>query len=539
MRRRIVALAGHPEAWLGLLLVWAMLSALQSGHTPWERAAGTEALRWGAGIALALALGHGLRRTLPAAQALTVLLAALVLTTLAAGLGPDGHITGPFRDHQLCASALLALLPFAAALALAAEQPRWRWGAQVVTLAAAVCLALTQTRSAWIGAGAAALVFAAHWLRRPQTSPAPRRRAWITPALLAVCVAGAFAVLAAGTDLGRPLAGRAGTLEAVGRDGSWQTRERIWRGAASMIPSHALAGWGLGRYPSLQWDWTHEGRPLSPTQRPSLSEQAHDFYLQTAIEMGGIGLILYLAALGALAAGCRRGLREPGAHSDGLTRALRVATLALIAGQGVDALASPSWQFAEVSLLFWAGLGVGLAAVRQTGADSAVSVSPATRRLLRLGIAATAAVALAAQCLPVGWLSPVEAYTPPAGYQYKDSTVYIASINGVAVNNLSSATVNPGDTVTCKLIAHYTSGGQDVYVDVTSDPNAGFVSYRCPGTTACTNSGSPSVSTFSGNSLTVSPSDAGHALTLSGHFYSSGAYKTAAYNASLIVNSAH
>ena len=70
MGRRIVIPAGRPEFWLGLLFVWTLLSALRSWHTPWARVAGTEALRWGAGLALALALGRGLPRLRLAAQSL-------------------------------------------------------------------------------------------------------------------------------------------------------------------------------------------------------------------------------------------------------------------------------------------------------------------------------------------------------------------------------------------------------------------------------------------------------------------------------------
>ena len=515
MTRRIVTWGQRPEFWLGLLLLWTVISALRSWHTPWARAAGTEALRWGAGVTLALALGYGLRRLQLAAQALTVLLAALVLTTLAAGLGPSGLISGPFHDHQLCASALLVLLPFAVALALAADAPVWRWGAQIVSLAAAVCLVLTQTRSAWIGAGLAALVFSISWVRSSSVSSPTRlsrRRAWIVPALLIVCVAGSFAALASSTDFGGLLTARARTLQSVGQDGSWQGRVETWRGALRMMPARPLAGWGLGRYSGAQWVWTHQGRLLTPAQRPSLSEQAHDLYLQTAIETGGVGLALYLAALTVLFVRCSRSLHEDGPRRLGLSQALRIATMALLAGQGVDALASPSYQFPEVSLLFWAGLGVGLAASDRRGVGTLVCLPPFARRALQSAVAGASAVVLAGQVASIGLLSPVEAYNPGPGMTYKNSTL-----------TASATSATPGSLVTFTLTAHYQDGaGHDYYDDVSTDSSTVF---------SATDYGTfhNYSASFSKNVLTVPTPIAGHYpinLTVRGHFLDAASGRT-------------
>ena len=431
MGRRIVIPAGRPEFWLALLLVWTLLSALRSWHTPWARVAGTEALRWGAGLALMLALGRGLPRLRLATQALTVLLAALVLTILAAGVGPTGMVTGPFRDHQLCASALLLLLPFAAALAFTADTPAWRWGAQIVCLSAAVCLALTQTRSAWLGGAASVLVFAGLWLRHfPLFAFSRRVHVWLIPALLALSVCGAFVMLASSTDLGDPLATRARTLQSVGQDGSWRARVQTWHGAMHMASTQPIMGLGLGRYPGAQWTWTRQGRPLSPTEHPSLSEQAHDLYLQTIVETGGVGLALYGAVLVSLTVCCHRALRRHGARRRGLPQALSVAILSLLAGQGVDAFASPSYQFSEVSLLFWACLGLGLAAVtRRDAAEAAVVLPPALRRALRFCAAGTASIALVAQVIPIGLLTPVEAYyNAPSDWTYQSVSLSPTSV---------------------------------------------------------------------------------------------------------------
>jgi len=160
MRQRIVVVATRPEFWLLGLLGWLLLSAGRSLGTPWARVALTEGLRWSAGIGLALALGSSLRRTKPAARFVVALAGAIALLGIANGLQPGGGgLTGPYQDHQLYGSVLLLLLPPVVAVALTARDPRWRLGGVAASGMGALCLALSQTRSAWAGALAAALVF--------------------------------------------------------------------------------------------------------------------------------------------------------------------------------------------------------------------------------------------------------------------------------------------------------------------------------------------------------------------------------------------
>ncbi len=459
MRRRIVKRAERPEFWLGLLMAWVCLSALRSWHTPWARAAVTEALRWSVGIGLALALGAGLKRTGRMAQALTVGLGALAAAVILAGCRPDGLVTGPYGDHQLCASALLALLPFSVALALAAPRPSWRWAGQVVTVAAAVCLALTQTRAAWAGAAVGACVFAWLWLGRRDALPRTLPRLLI-PGLLAAGVALAFGLLVRGTELGDPLAARAASFGALAHDPDWQWRLHTWRGDIEMISTHPLLGWGTGHYASAHWRFTRLASPISPDQRPSLSDQAHDFYLQTAADLGLLGLVLYGAVLTAFVRLARRTLtsRAPAGPGDGrhaMRDALVIASLALLAAQGVDALASPSWQFAEVSLLFWLGLGLGLAATRRASLSEEDAAIPArARRALQYCAAGSAAVLLVAQVLPIGLLPPAEAYSQPPNW-----TLTSLTISG----STSSITYKAGASVPYTMTATYQytdSGGQ-------------------------------------------------------------------------------
>ncbi len=517
-RQGIAALAARPEFWLCCLLGWLLFSAGRSLGTPWGRAALTEALRWGAGISLALALGAGLRRTQPAGRIAAVLAGVMALLGLGDESGAGGGgLVGPYHDHQLYGSALLVLLPFAAARTLTERAPGWRYGLLAVAGAAAACLVLSQTRSAWAGALAASLVFAALW--HSHHTALPRR--WLRAGASALVLASALGVLwllLAPADLRAPLTARAGTLGALGVDKSWQERLTLWHGARSLVAAHPLVGVGLGHYPEAQWAATHAGRPLRPSERPSLSEEAHSFYLQTAAETGLIGLGLYLAALTAFAARGLRRLRRmhraPPSPRDGLV----IAALALVAGQAVDALANPSWQFAEVSLLGWALLGLGLAAQRGREPEAAPTSAP-WPRASRLAAFGAAAVTLAGLFLPLGLLNPVEAYTPPtvAGYTWEFVSVAVAG----------PVTVASGGTASYTLTAtYYTNRAHTATqnVAVTSESTTSFGSTYA-------NGGAASASTFgtgaSRNVLTVAASDTGKSLNVTGRFYdTSVGYKT-------------
>jgi len=522
MRQRIVAAAARPEFWLLGLLVWLLLSAGRSLGTPWERAALTEALRWGAGIGMALALGAFLRHTRHAARIVVVLAGMVALLGIADGPHPEaGGLVGPYTDHQLYGSVLLILLPPAVAVALAAREGRWRLGAVAAAGGGALCLALSQTRSAWAGALAAALVFGLLWLLRPGRRRRRGRSILMAAAVLAGAVLTVWLLLAP-PDLRAPLAARAGSLSRLGADGSWQGRVTVWKGAARLAAAHPLCGLGLGRYPGAQWAWTRAGRPLAPSERPSLSEEAHDFYLQTAAETGLIGLGLYVAALAAFARQALRRLREPGRPRAPFQDALIIASLSLVAGQAVDALSSPSWQFAEASLPFWALLGVGMAAVRGGEIEAAQARAPsALRRAGRLALSGSASVALAANVLPLGLLTPVEAYTAPTGWTYVANFVRITGPSSIVAGQSARYIL----TATYKYVD---GGGQthQVPVDVTFDLASSSGSAAGCGILA--NSGRSSGASFGAvagpdrNLLSIKSFGSGDGFTVGGTFYDSG-----------------
>jgi O-antigen ligase len=463
VKTKISALGSRPDVWLAALLIWTLASAARSLGTPWAQAAGTEALRWGAGITLALTLGWFLRRTEIAGQFLVTLTGAMALFGILGGdTQAQSGLVGPYHDHQLYGSVLLLLLPFSAAAALSARSVPWRWGGLAAMTAGTLCLLLSQTRSAWAGFAAAVFVLGWLWLSRSASRP-PRLRVIAVPVIL-LFVGLLFAWQLTGpADQQAELTHRAATLTALSQDGSWQSRLELWRGTTRMIAAHPVLGIGLGRYPGSMWLWTHAAGLLPPTAHPSLSNEAHSFYGQTAAEIGIAGLGLYCAALTAFAvSGFRRLRKSRNSLGFGPQSALLAAALSALAGQGIDALASPSWQFPEVSFFFWAVLGLGLASLRQDQPQSISALVPSSlRRVGQFAMAGTLAVVLTAQVLPIGLLTPVEAYNAPSSWQLTSASLTLVS---------PPAIVQAGTVLNFQVIASYKNSAGAVFTqNVTTD----------------------------------------------------------------------
>ena len=524
VRQKCIGLGSRPEFWLVTLLLWALASATRSLGTPWAAAAGTEALRWTAGIGLALALGLGLRRTEMAGQLIVLLTGAMALIGILGGGSVPGNLTGPYRDHQLYGSVLLLLIPFTAGVALSEQSASWRWGALSALTAGVLCLFLSETRSAWFGLAAAGLVFGGLRLKLLFARQAfslqlfLKQRAAVVPAavLLLGLLFGLLSIwlLSSPPDQKAMLLARAATLFALGHDQSWQTRLQLWHGTAHLIQAHPVFGIGLGRYPGAEWRWTHAGGVLLPTEHPSLTNEAHSFYGQTAAEIGLPGLGLYLAALAAFTlTAVRRLTPSRRRHTFGGRNALLIAAVSALAGQSVDAFASPSWQFPEASLLFWAVLGLGMAALRrETVPAAAVPLSAPLRRAGRWALSGSLAVMLAAQILPMGLLlAPVEAYVAPKGY----------TLVSVVVTRVgSSGPITPGTVVQFNVTANYKdASGFPVVRDVTLDSGTGY------GATTTNPTRSYTITSFNQGAFTLPtnvPYTAGGTLTVTVTYTDSG-----------------
>jgi len=404
-----------------LFLGWTAFSCLLSSHKVFSV---QELLEVGAGALLYFVVAYQFRQSKHLSMLCDVLLFLVIAVAIGGfaqyqmNTGGAGRAEALFGDPQPLGSFLMLLLPLAVALALWDKNPRRQIVAQVASVLMVGCLLLTQGRSAWLGAAAGLVALGVVAMRagsaksnakdredstRKTTLPlAARKHQFVMPAMLVLITLGFVLVM---NSLNGNVAQRASTLAKLGTDVSWQSRlQTHWAGTWAMIQERPVTGWGAGLYPVYQHEFTGQGVSIPPSGtgvRVSLAEQAHNFYLQTAAELGLPGLLLIVAILCSFwVAGWQRI-----AHSDpGLRRTLLMASLAASVGFAFDALSSPSWQYAQNSMFLWLVIGMGVSCLRPRSRHKEEAAVPAyapSRRVMLLSRpTAVAACLVLATLLP-------------------------------------------------------------------------------------------------------------------------------------------
>ena len=431
LRRALAFAARGPNPWLLSLVVLGVSSCLTSHNGAFAR----QGLLQLAGGALVYGLvAHQTRTRAQFELLLDALIATTILASVAGfalfGGGGAGMAVGTFGDHQLFGAFLMLLLPVMLVTGFSPTAPTRRLAAQAASVLALSGLLLARTRASWIGEALSLLILAAlsyRYLVRTQAAAsagARRQRlaSWASGLTVLIAVVAFVGLSQMGDSFSRRA--QSMTAAAAGRDGSFQSRLPAWRGALAMVRARPVTGWGIGSYPLAQEPFTHVGRGGAAVAAlgPSLSEQAHDFYLQLAAELGLPGLLLWLGALAAACAAAKRALAQRRAGS--LRQRVLIGALAAAAGQAVDALANPAWQFSEVMLFFWIVLGLGMAAAGLAdglppGGAPEAWTAPARpwalslRRCGRLAAIGLATVAAVSEAANIAWVLPAAAYAPP------------------------------------------------------------------------------------------------------------------------------
>jgi len=377
--------------------------------TPDKQAGIQEFLRLGSGVVIYFAIAHHLRRSDQLSVLVDVVLFLCCAISLAGFVQFDGSAgsfaTGLFGDHQLYGSCLMALLPVAAAVAVSEKSAGRQLFARCATVLPSAGLLTAHSRGAWIG-GAVALTFLVtaslvQMVRKHRSHVHLKLSEVVVPVVLLVIALGFFMFM---WPQASSFLGRANTLSALSQDSNWTSRQALWAGAGKAIAQSPLTGKGIGSWPGLQYNYSGGGLNITSLHiRPSLGNQAHNLYLQTAAEVGIPGLLLFLSIpVTLLVVGIRRAMNM----DDGIRKTLLLGAMAGTVGVLVDALSSPSWQMGTVSVFFWLLLGIIATcmqpnAKRERTASLELSEQPAARPVLAfaaLGLSVllpTAAVAAA------------------------------------------------------------------------------------------------------------------------------------------------
>lgn len=189
-------------------------------------------------------------------------------------------------------------------------------------------LALSQSRGVWLGVGVGVLILSLNFSWRSRII------------LIGVATGGLCLILMAAPRY------RARLLSIVSLHSgqlsdqqSSETRIELWRQSLEKIREKPVGGWGLKKA---------ELRTINPnTSMPTIWTESHDIYLQTAMESGVVGLLLFGLIVGASIRGL---FRIPLA-----SRLLCGATLVSFLVAGL----TESWtRDKEIAFLFWGFLGL-------------------------------------------------------------------------------------------------------------------------------------------------------------------------------------
>jgi len=360
----------------GALVLLAGLALISCAWSPYKAFSGMETMRVGFGILLYFVMVYHLRSK---EQLQTLTDGLLLVTGLVSLLGfaqmgtdmlrvsSDNRLQGTFGSHELLGSFLMLMLPLALALGLTERgDAKRQLFAQVVALLAAGCLLMAKARFAWAGSAVSLVALSLLGLRynavskneQPNTSHMlnqirQRKHMVVGPLLILV---GALALL---TVQSQSVGGLQKWAATIPHTENFATRILQWHGTVHMIEAKPIFGWGIGVYPVRQSEFTGMGDDATQVlaHGTSHSNIAHNFYLQTAADLGLVGLALYLAVLVGFFA---VGLGALSTMTDGLRKTVLIGCLAAMAGQVLDAFGSPAYNFGAVSLFQWVLLGLGM-----------------------------------------------------------------------------------------------------------------------------------------------------------------------------------
>jgi hypothetical protein len=363
-RERVKAALSAPVniALMGFL-GWVALSAALS---PLPKYSSYEAMRHlgGALVYFCIVYGPSIRRHLSdytLVLSITGILAAFT-SLLSITNTTDLTIAGSYKNIQLLASVLGVLLPIVWLTSRCDDHPLRK----MVALSAAgfllVGVLVLQNRSIWAGCGLALpvllfLYIKLVFLKRSRID----RSTIIVPALVLALLIGVFFTFSNRPDVLLP---KFQSVTALDADKTLNWRKGMWDKAFRMIQRKPVMGWGVGTFPLNQALFYH---PLVVPHRsqkqiaeagPSLSENAHNTYLQLTAELGFVGLGLFLFIFAAWFATAFRGLKD---LQPSLRLGVLIGCICSVIVMLVSAFANPAWEYPECSLFYWTALGLGMA----------------------------------------------------------------------------------------------------------------------------------------------------------------------------------
>lgn len=211
------------------------------------------------------------------------------------------RINATFSDVNGLGAYLAMMIWPIVALAMSGSRPGWRLVYRVLACAAAASIVFTASRAAWLAAGIGGLMFVVSiWragLLAPQAAIARHFRRWLAVGTAAVAVSlGLLTAYATSADIRHERQRNYADTLLYSLNLNVPLNERLkgrlplWESAIKMIETRPIFGIGISRYYKEVASFSPEPELLINAQ-----ENAHNYFLQVAAELGLSGLACLIA----------------------------------------------------------------------------------------------------------------------------------------------------------------------------------------------------------------------------------------------------
>lgn len=250
----------------------------------------------------------------------------------------EGRVVSTFENPNVLAEYLIMVIPLMVALFIVGNGPRMKVAAAFATAATLGCLVYTWSRGAWLGIIVGMLVFLLMYSKNT----------------MALFIFGSLGIPFLPFVLPDSITQRFLSIGNLG-DSSTSYRVNIWHGVIDMIGDHWKSGIGIG---NPAFSKVYPAYALSAIET---APHSHNLYLQIIVELGVVGLVVFLALLFLNAQGGFEFHMNENRREKLYSSALLCGIFSVL----VQGMTDYIWYNYRVFLMFWLMIGLG-AAIRKT-----------------------------------------------------------------------------------------------------------------------------------------------------------------------------
>ncbi len=258
----------------------------------------------------------------------------ILLTDVNTNSGMPGRVYSTFDNPNNFAEAIVLILPFVYALIICSEKKISKLIFLFVFAICAIALAMSYSRSCYVAFAIATFVFALLYDWR---------------LLLPLCIIALLTI----PFLPASVTNRILTIGSM-QDSSNAYRTYLWDGVLKLVRHTGLSGIGIGpeafakAYPPFASIWAEK------------APHSHMLYLELLVELGVVGVLGFLTFM---FHSIKKGLATYNRTNKDL-KCIIIASISALSGISFTACAEYIWFYPRVMFVFWAVVGILLAAVR-------------------------------------------------------------------------------------------------------------------------------------------------------------------------------